>query len=231
MTTTTLPRPAARPAVPQPGRHRQGARAESVALGSPALGRAARIGRAPVTADRAEQPVAPVADEVPGRLAGRHAARGRVGAHRVAGRVLGMVLASVAVTYGLASQSLSAGTSSLEEVAGFSIPGVATSAVISTAWAYQDRRALGAWRTVRCWVAVAVGVGLAHGLWLAVLVPGPLSEDVPTRAWTAAVTLALDTLLVVAPALLGSRAAAPATEAAGTVVPAVPVPVEATARA
>ena len=130
----------------------------------------------------------------------------------VLGRVLGMIVTAAAVTTGLVSEAMAAGTLTLSQVAGSSVGGVATSAVLSSVWAYQDRRRTGAGSAVRTWTGVAFGVGLAHGTWLALVAPGPASE-LGAGLGTVALTVGLDTLLVAVPALLGVRAAAPAPDA------------------
>lgn len=194
MTSTTLDRPA-RPAALAPlGRHRRDARAVAAEL------------RAESVDQRIERPGA-----------GRHAAHARVGGRRVLARLAGMAVATVTVSAALGFEAITAGTADVPLLAVLSVQGMAASAVLSAAWAFQDRRALGRRLAVRCWTAVAACLGLVHAGWLALAVPGPVLDTLATRATTAGATLALDTLLVAVPALLGARAGA---QDAGTVSPA-----------
>lgn len=138
-----------------------------------------------------------------GRTAGvaRHASRVGVGAGTVLTRVGGMIATAAALTYALAGDA--PGPERVVDLASASVPGVAASTVLCVAWGFQDRRARGLAHSVRCWVAVAITVGAAHGAWFAATAPGGWAP----RLGTAGATLVIDALLVGLLALLGIRAA------------------------
>jgi putative flippase GtrA len=147
-----------------------------------------------------------------------------VGSPRVLARVAGMAVAAVVVTAALGFEAIAAGTADVALLATLSVQGMAASAVLSAAWAFQDRRAMGRRLAVRCWTGVAVCLGLANACWLALAVPGPLADTLQARLTTAGATLALDTLLVAVPALLGARAAAQAPSVPSSVPLVAPAP-------
>jgi len=168
------------------------------------LGRHARDARAVARQRREEQ--ATTVPPRPTRSVPRRARERVVQPHHVLARVLGVSLTAAAVTAALASTELAQGTAGAALLAQLSIRGVAAATVLAAAWAFQDRRSMGARRTTRCWLAVSAGVGVAHATWLA-MAAGTVSTDPQALTTTVAAALLADTVLVAVPALLGCRAA------------------------
>ena len=191
MTSSTLDRPT-------------GLRVGSPAGAAAQLGRHARDARAAARQRREERKV--TAPPRPTRSVPRRARERVVHPHQVLGRVVGLALTAAAVTAALASTEIAQGTAGVALLAQLSIRGVAAATVLAAAWAFQDRRSMGARRTTRCWLAVSAGVGVAHATWLA-MAAGTVSTDPRALATTVTAALLADTVLVAVPALLGCRAA------------------------
>lgn len=156
---------------------------------------------------RAGQAAAATVATRPTRSVPRRARERIVRAHHVLARAAGTALTAAAVTAALSSTEITEGTVTTALLAEQSIRGVAAATVLATAWAFQDRRVMGLHRTIRCWMAAAAGVGVAHATWLC-LASAATATSLQSRTATSVAALVLDTLLVAVPALLGCRAAA-----------------------
>lgn len=190
MTSSTLDRPT-------------GLRVGSPAGAAAQLGRHARDARAAARQRREERTATAPR---PTRSVPRRARERVVHPHHVLARVIGVGLTAAAVTAALASTEIAQGTAGAALLAELSIRGVAAATVLAAAWAFQDRRSMGARRTARCWLAASAGVGVAHATWLA-MAAGTVSTDPRALTATVTATLLADTVLVAVPALLGCRAA------------------------